>query len=64
MGGGPFGALECAISSGLVGALNSAMDGGLVSGPEQEALRVSLGNLESGSEVPGSRDYPPQIIIC
>ena len=52
MDGGPFGfgALECAISSGLVGTLTSAMDGGLVSGPEREALRVSPGSLERGGE--------------
>ena len=48
----------------LDGALDSAMDGGLVSGAEQEGLRVLLGNLERGGEVPASRDYPPQIIIC
>ena len=62
--GGLVGTFDSGLVGVLDGALDSAMDGGLVSGAEQEGLRVSLGNLESGSEVPGSRDYPPQIIIC
>ena len=59
-----LGILDSGLIVALDSALNSAMDNRLVSGAEQEGLRVSLRNLERGGEVPASRDYPPQIIIC